>query len=327
MGSQKMKKFLGITIVGSVVTGMLLSGALAVSSAPQPFAPSPAQAECDCSHLKALQTELRNATRLQQAFRNFGNRPEVRNENVSTSKNMLQIFAKGDARQGLEPVPDYKGPSEFDYVSWGDTQDPDQMHKYKSEVACRVADSARELLEAAKNASACAGIAAALEAHENWHQSFCVRIGYRPYLTMHGADRALEEVEAYGAQIAVLRAEIARVLNLKECKRYKATGIYGGVVCSLEKPFTLTMSHASGFQGHPQFTPDNSQGGSMVDNPVIAGVQWEDHGRYTVEEKSWGPDIVMRGTRCTELPTGRFCTPYTNLRIALLPLDTDECNK
>ena len=165
-----------------------------------------AQSKCDCSNLKVLQIELRNALRLQQAYRN--KIVELRTMNVSTSKNALQVFAAGEARRGLEQVTNYNGPSKFDYVSWGDTQDPDQSHRYTKEKLCAFTPTANEQLEAAKQASACAGIGAALQAHENWHLNFCLRIGYRPYLTMHGADRAQEEVEAYGAQIAVLRAEM-----------------------------------------------------------------------------------------------------------------------
>lgn len=325
-----MKKFLWIlTIAGSVISGLiLLAGVLAANGAPQPVgSPAAAQAECDCSNLKVLQIELRNALRLQQAFRN--KIPELRTMNKGESTIAVKQFAEGEARRGLEPIPDYKGPDHVDYYPWGRDLYDRTGTKHTVEKLCSMQVSAKAELDKAVAASACTGIGAALEAHENWHGNFCRTIGFVPYEEMHGADRAQEEAEAYDKQIAVLRAEIARVLNLKDCKRYRATGMYTGVVCSLEKPFTLTMFQASGFQGRPQFTPSNSQGGSVIDNPKIAGVQWEDRGTYTVEEMSWGPDIVMRGNRCTDFPppTGRFCTPYTNLRIALLPLETDECNK
>lgn len=323
---KQMKRFLWmLTIAASVITGLLLlSSVRAANDAPQPLASRPAyaQSECNCSHLKTLQIELRNAIRLQQAFRN--KITELRTMNGDSAQVALKVFAEGEARRGLETVPDYKGPSEFDYSPWGQNQ---RTFNFPTEQLCGLSDSAKEKLDQAVAASACDGIGKALRAHEDVHGNMCRSVGYKAYLGMHGADRAREEVEAYEAQIAVLRAEIARVLNLNNCKRYKATGMYTGVVCSLEKPFTLTMSQVSGFQGHPQFTPSNSQGGSLIDKPVIGGLQWEDSGTYTVEEMSWGPDIVMRGNRCTDLPTGRFCTPYTNLRIALLPLDTSECDK
>ncbi len=322
-----MKKFLWIlTIVGSVITGLLLlSSVLAANDAPLPAGSPPAglaQAECACRDLKVLQIELRNALRLQQAFSN--KIAELRTMNGDSAQGALKVFAEGEARRGLEPIPDYKGPSEFDYSPWGQNQ---RTFNFPTEQLCGLSDSAKEKLDQAVAASACDGIGKALRAHEDVHGNMCRSVGYKAYLGMHGADRAREEVEAYEAQIAVLRAEIARVLK-KNCG-YKATGMYAGVVCSLEKPFALTLFQASGFQGHPKFTPDNSQGGSIVDNPVIGGLQWEDSGTYTVEKMSWGPDIVMRGNRCRDFPrpTGRLCTPYTNLRIALLPLETDECKQ
>jgi hypothetical protein len=58
-----MKKCLLVTVIGFVLA------AIAAIGAPQPLASpaAPAQAECDCSNLKVLQIELRNALLLQQA--------------------------------------------------------------------------------------------------------------------------------------------------------------------------------------------------------------------------------------------------------------------
>jgi hypothetical protein len=66
-----MKKFLWISIVGSAISGIiLLSGVPAANHARQPAGPPvDGQTACTCSHLKELQIELRNALRLQQAFR------------------------------------------------------------------------------------------------------------------------------------------------------------------------------------------------------------------------------------------------------------------
>jgi hypothetical protein len=74
------------------------------------------------------------------------------------------------------------------------------------------AEAAR-LLDQAAQAAACDGIAEAIRIHENYHVTMCRRVGYRGYEAMHGADRAREEAEAYGVQIAALRAAIARVLE------------------------------------------------------------------------------------------------------------------
>jgi hypothetical protein len=321
---KQMKKFLLVTIIGFVLA------ALAAIGAPQPLA-SPAiiaQTECSCSNLKVLQIELRNALRLQQAFSN--KIPELRKENVSTSKNMLQIFAKGDARRGLEPITDYKGPSEFDYVSWGDTQDPDQSYRYTKEKLCAIDKSANDLLEAAKQASACAGIAVALEAHEKWHVSFCLSIGYRPYLTMHGADRAQEEVEAYGEQIKVLRAEIAKVLK-KNCKGYSASGkmgttVFSGDICDLEKPFTIKTNNQ--FLTSFEFVPSSPTKGTWsfsTKNGVVGG----GGGEYTITgtdtEKT---GIELNGSSSAYGQGPRTRTPTLSgsgpIHIDLVPLDK-EC--
>jgi hypothetical protein len=314
-----MKKFLLVTIVAFVLT------ALAAIGAPQPLASSAiiAPAECGCRDLKTLEIELRNALRLQQAFSN--KIPELSAENVSTSKNMLQIFAKGDARRGLEPVPDYKGPSEFDYISYGDTQDPDQSYRYTKETLCAIDKSANKLLDAAKQASACAGIAAALEAHEKWHVSFCLSIGYRPYLAMHGADRAKEEAEAYGAQIAVLRAEIAKVLK-KSCAAYSASGkagdtIVSGEICDLEKPFTLKTNNP--FVPSFRFVPSSPTEGTWSFS-TGNGLSGSCACRYTIT----GTDTLKTGIDLTGSSTGTLhgttASGGGSMHIDLVPLDR-EC--
>ena len=211
-----MKRFLWIlTIVGSVICGLfLLSSALAANDAPQTLAsrPASAQSECDCSHLKTLQIELRNAIRLQQAFRN--KIAELRTMNGDSAQVALKVFAEGEARRGLEAVPGYKGPSEFDYSPWGENQ---RTFNFPTERLCGMSDSAKVKLDQAVAASACDGIGKALRAHEGVHGNMCRSIGYKAYLGMHGADRAQEEVEAYEAQIKVLRAEIAKVLERAAC--------------------------------------------------------------------------------------------------------------
>jgi hypothetical protein len=215
-----MKKLLLIlTIVGFAIGGLLsFLEVLAATGGPQRAAWPPAAAvleppACDCSNLEVLQIELRNALSLQQAFRN--KIAELRTMNGPTSSAELQRFAKSDARRGLEPVPGYKGPSEVDYVNRGSLLS-DPAHPPKTETnesLCRMADSAQAELARAMDAAACAGIGAAVRAHEDVHQKSCLRAGFVPYFWMNGAERAQEEVEAYGAQIAALRAEIARVLE------------------------------------------------------------------------------------------------------------------
>jgi hypothetical protein len=228
--------------------------------------PAVVQAECDCHKLEVLQIELRNALHLQQAFRN--KIAELRTMNVSTSKSALDKFAKEEAPRVQEPVPGYKGPKAFDYVSWGDAHtDPDHPGNHTDAELCAFSEDASDLFNRAKQASGCAGIAAALEAHEQVHINTCLRIHYRPYLTMHGADRAQEEVDAYGAQIAVLRAEIGRVLDQANLRvklevntrlQMPSNPLYTAIVLTNQAEVPVKLIPASGPLGI-RFTGDSDQ--------------------------------------------------------------------
>jgi len=332
-----------VAIVASVVVVAAAAAAVVVYETPQKkrksstptsspdqgnaWPPKPERPACECEHLKTLQIELRNAQRLQQAFR--GKVPDLGKMNGGTSKAALQQFAAGDARKGLETIPDYKGPSSFDYDSWGDSQDPDQTHKYSKEKLCALTSSASQSLVDAMKASACAGIATALDAHERHHHGFCVRLGYLPYLNMHGADRAQEEVEAYGAQIAVLQAEIARVLKEQRCG-YRASGqtadvVYSGAICSLEKPFTVTGK--SSFATYPfMFTPTSSKGGTAGFGSQAQSITMAGGGTYVVEGEPATPAhrIAMTLGSVGHTAVGSRSGGGT-VYINLAPLDTGEC--
>jgi len=321
-----MKRILLITIVGSVVA------TLAAIGAPRPLAsPTPAQTECDCSNLKTLQIELSNALLLQQAFTN--KIPELRAMETEGRASMaeLQRWAKSDARAGLKQVPGLSGSTEVDYKPWGDKlsyQDDGQVTaKFTNEKLCGRSDESTAALEDAMKKSACAGIARAIQEHEDWHLNFCKTIGYRPYwLGMHGADRAKEEVEAYGKQIAVLRGEIAKVLK-KNCVSYRASGnaggdtVFSGDICDLEKPFTLKTNNP--FLGSFEFVPSSSSGGKWsfsTTNGVIGGGS----GTYTIT----GSDTEKTGIEMTGWSTGtvRGATRSGGgtVHINLSPLDK-EC--
>lgn len=189
----------------SALAAAMMAVALAAPTA------SDGQSPCDCRHLEALQIELRNAQRLQQAFRN--KIPELRAMGPQSSLAELQRFARAEARRGLEAVPNYSGPTEVEYVAQGSLlYDPAHPKSTDTnESLCRMAASAQAALDEAKQKSACAGIGKALQAHEDIHRNSCLRRGFKSFFFMNGTERAEEEVEAYGAQIAALRAEIAKL--------------------------------------------------------------------------------------------------------------------
>ena len=178
-----------------------------------PSIPTNVAAECKCTDLEALQIELRNAQRLQQAFRN--KIPDLRTMNRPTSMSALKQFAETDARKGLEKPTNSTGPAEVDFTAQGDLlSDPTHPPSTATnESLCKMSPGSAADLQNAMQKAACAGVGNALKAHEDVHASSCLRRGYMNFFNMTGADRAEEEVAAYGAQINALRAEIAQVLG------------------------------------------------------------------------------------------------------------------
>ena len=175
-------------------------------------------AECDCTNLSILQVELRNALRVQAAYR--GQIAALRGMSVEASQDTLGRFAVMAAHANLEA--DGSGTTrEVEYVPYGigvdvglyDTLGPGQTPQQRREQLCAMRASSAAALSAAVDAARCSGIGRAIRAHEAVHVAMCRGIGFRAYYAMHGSDRAAEEVQAYAVQIAALRAEIIRVLE------------------------------------------------------------------------------------------------------------------
>src|ERR1043165_8626790 len=166
-----MKKILLITIVGSVLA------AVAAIGAPQPLmsVAAPAQTECDCSKLKDLQLELRNALKLQQAF--TSKIPDLRAMSRESAAIAFANFAKSVATTVTRPAND-KGPSAIDYISRGDGVSPDDQGKVAGQGLCLKSDNAELALRDLDSGASCPGIAKAVHAHEDYHQSECTRLTY-----------------------------------------------------------------------------------------------------------------------------------------------------
>ncbi|MDQ2977496.1 MAG: hypothetical protein M3R69_19045 [Acidobacteriota bacterium] len=197
---------------GFIIKAFLLAAflSLPVTSAfvAAPPEPNPAR-ECDCHNLEDLQLELRNAITLQQRFR--GKIADLEKMSAESAAMEYARFAE-TAGRGLPQVG--KGePAAIDYTSRGDTISPDDQGHVKGERLCERSTNAELELNKFDQQAACAGIAAAVRAHEDYHKAECTRLSYASYRDKHAANRAREEVEAYGVQIAALRAEIARVLE------------------------------------------------------------------------------------------------------------------
>lgn len=178
------------------------------------MAAPPARAvECSCEHLPVLQAELRNAQRLQAAFRGQVAALQGMGPEVSRGE-YLRFVQRGEPGRGNEPVPNYTGSRDFSYAPWGrDNVSEGRVEEFTAQQLCRMSDEAARLLERMLQASGCDGIADAVRQHENYHVTMCQSVGYRAYEAMHGSDRAREEAEAYGVQIRLLRAAIAHALD------------------------------------------------------------------------------------------------------------------
>ena len=144
------------------------------------FAATPSRAaDCNCRNLDVLQAELRNALRLQAAFR--GQIAALRGMGEGASQGALQSFAAGAARQGLEAVPGGQQ-GEVDYVPFGQDVAVDRLASFDNDRLCAMRPSSAAALNAAVAAAACDGIGGALRAHEAVHVAMCRGIGYRAYL-------------------------------------------------------------------------------------------------------------------------------------------------
>ena len=312
-----MNTVLWVISLASLLTVMPIAGA------PPPLASSASvmRPDCGCSNLDVLQIELHNAIQLQQAFRN--KIPALRTMNQPTSGSALKSFAANEARRGLKVITDYHGPKEVDYYNHGSSLS-DPLHPpstWSQEDLCRPEKSAADTLASAVNASACAGIGAALEAHEAWHRSFCMRIGFVPYFNMHGADRAQEEVEAYDAQIKVLR-DIIEHLNCG----YRASGKFGdtvvsGSVCDFTKPFTINTNNP--FIPSFDFVPSSATSGTWkfsYQNGVAGG----GGGGYIIEgTDTLKTGIMLHGSGTASAPIA--ATSSGTVRIDLSKLESNDC--
>ena len=142
---------------------------------------------------------------------------------------------------------------------------------------------------------------------------------------MHGADRAQEEVEAYGAQIKALRAALGSL----RCG-YRASGkigdlVFSGTICDLEKPFTVNGS-IIGYKFN--FTPSSTYSGTFKVTAAGMSVTVAGGGTYTIEGlDSDKPRIATMGSAEGHSPVGSR-EGGGKAYIDLTPLgDSNECGQ
>jgi hypothetical protein len=323
---KQMKKFLLVAIIGFVLA--IVAG----NGAPKPWASLAAIAhgECDCSKLEALQIELRNAVGLQQAFQ--GKIADLRKLDQGPASDEFSRFAAATAK-GFKRPPGDTGPEAVEYTPYGNTVDTGILEaenkttktakekEERREQLCGLSRNAKQEIDDMKRGASCEGIAKAVEAHEGVHWASCRRLGFVAFRDMHGADRAQEEVEAYGAQIKVLR-DIIEHLNCG----YRASGKFGdtvvsGVVCDLTKPFTINTNNP--FIPSFDFVPSSPTSGTWKFS-YTNGVAGAGGGGYIIEgTDTLKTGIMLHGSGTATAPIA--ATSSGTVRINLSKLESSDC--
>ena len=121
------------------------------------------------------------------------------------------------------------------------------------------------------------------------------------------------------------------VFNLTDWKPqgYRASGqtadlVYSGVICSLEKPFTV---NGSVINYKFEFTPSSATAGTVKISGAGLMVTSAGGGTYTIEgAETDKPRIAMAASALGTSPVGSR-TGRGTMYIDLVPLDTDECSK
>ena len=125
--------------------------------------------------------------------------------------------------------------------------------------------------------------------------------------------------------------EVNKAIKLY-CRRYKATGqtadvVYSGIICSLEKPFTIIGTYPSMIIPF-KFVPSSETAGTASYSSTQGVITVAGSGTYTIERSDtdspkivWRVVMTMSGPGITRTDSG-----VADININLIPLDTDDCN-
>jgi len=177
----------------------------------------------------------------------------------------------------------------------------------------------------------CDDVIAAVRLHEEAHKGFFLAISLSRFSSeLMPANllwlRSESEVEAYRAEKDFLQGKADELQ--KKCKKsYQASGHSGeldfsGLVCDLEKPFTVSGSRIN---YKFQFSPSSPAAGTVKITAAAGPITEEGGGTYAIEgADTENPKIAVTGSVLGRAPVASRRTGGT-FYIDLTPLETNEC--
>jgi hypothetical protein len=180
--------------------------------------------------------------------------------------------------------------------------------------------------------SHCDEIVEGVRLHERTHRDFYLSPGNfiegGLMSSRHLRLRSESEVVSYRAQKAFLDQELGTLK--KRCKKYRATGqdgpvVYSGVICSLDKPFSVTGTHPL-FVFSFTFVPSSATAGTASYSTSGSGISTAGSGSYTIEGADTDKHRILWRAQSTARIQAVETSGGGTATINLVPLDTDECN-
>ena len=126
--------------------------------------------------------------------------------------------------------------------------------------------------------------------------------------------------------IATLNVEFRTGLSAYRASWQDQGTVWSGVVCGLDRPFTITVVNPGGDLTMPfEFAPSGPAGGTVRFDVAKYGTHWKGGGPYEVKAADTGQlSLVGRiqGSYTASGQTGYYPIPFN---VPLAPLTTNEC--
>jgi len=98
-----------------------------------------------------------------------------------------------------------------------------------------------------------------------------------------------------------------------------------GVVCSLDRPFTVVGVSSGGMNMAWKFSPTGPQAGTASYDESAFDTHWTGSGSYTVQESGTEKlSLAVQGEGCAATSGQQICQGFS-VSMELTPLDTNEC--